>query len=57
MAIPKQKQPKAPRQRDPEKSTFDPYWNRHGGKVDTVDEYLDTALRELPGFFRGARIR
>jgi hypothetical protein len=57
MALPKQKEPKAPRQRDPEKASFDPYWNRRAGTVDSVAGYVDAACREPKGFYRGARIR
>lgn len=57
MALPKQKEPKAPKARDPEARNFDPHWNRRSGTVDTVAEYLQAACREPKGFYRGARIR
>lgn len=57
MALPKDKERKAPRSRDPDKASFDPYWTSRSGKVETQDEYINTACRERRGFFRGARIR
>lgn len=57
MALPKQKEPKAPKSRDPEARNFDPHWNRRSGTVDTLAEYIQAACREAKGWFRGARIR
>jgi hypothetical protein len=57
MALPKQKERKAPKVKTSEKAVFDPWWNRRRGTVDTMAEYIDTAAREPKGFFRGARIK
>ena len=54
MALPKQKQPREPKNRE-HKSSFDPFWTNR--KVDTEAEYIQAACREPKGFFRGARIR
>jgi hypothetical protein len=56
MALPKDKGPKE-RQKNtrPEGKSFDPFWTNR--KVDSLDEYIQTACRERPGFHRGARIK
>lgn len=55
MALPKEKQPQAPRQKADR--TAVPNWNRHGDGVATIESYVHNACRERPGFHRGARIK